>query len=180
MYKVAISTALALGLGIAAASTGNAAAVAPASGMQAALAQLDSVQLAQVIDKRVRVRPGGGVVRRYAPSSDRVVAWQGAPPLSAPAVARVMRGGVVGPGGGRVIRGGVVGRPAFVRSYRPWVRRPHFGTILGGIALGSILTVAAVGVAPAYAPAPDTCWYWADPVHDPGLLGLLLTVQPQN
>jgi len=75
-------------------------------------------------------------------------------------------------------RPGFVGRPgygggpgfyrgAYVRGYRPWYRRPYFGTIVGGIALGTILTAAAVGVAPA-APAPDLCWYWADPAQTTG------------
>jgi hypothetical protein len=73
-----------------------------------------------------------------------------------------------------VYRGGygVVGRPgiyrgAYVRGYRPWYRRPYFGTIVGGIALGTIITAAAIGVPPA-APAPDLCWYWADPSQTTG------------
>jgi hypothetical protein len=155
MLKVAITTALAFGLGLAAVGTGQAAAVAPTGGVRAALVQVDSVQLAQFVDKRVRVGPRGGVTSRTT-----VVGPRGG----------VARTTVVGPRGGVAVRRGavvrgpvVVGRPAFVRAYRPWYRRPHFGTVLGGIALGSILTVAAVGVAPAYAPAPDTCWYWADP-----------------
>jgi hypothetical protein len=163
MYKVAISTALALALGLAAVGSGHAAAVAPTAGMRAALAPLDTVELAQVIDKRVRVGPRGGVTTRTT--------------VVGPGSGVARRTTVVGPGGGVAVRRGavvgrpaavvgrpvVVGRPTFVRTYRPWYRRAHFGTIVGGIALGSILTVAAVGVAPAYAPAPDTCWYWADP-----------------
>ena len=69
--------------------------------------------------------------------------------------------GVVGPGR-------VVGGPRFVYGYRPWYRRPHFGTIIGGVALGTILTVAAVGAAPAVAPAPGLCWYWADEYQSQG------------
>ena len=57
----------------------------------------------------------------------------------------------------------VVGHAAFVRPYRPFYRRPWFGTVIGGVVLGTILTAAAVGVAPAYAPAPNLCWYWSDP-----------------
>ena len=49
-----------------------------------------------------------------------------------------------------------------VRPYRPFYRRPWFGTVVGGVALGTIATVAVVGAAPAAAPAPDLCWYWAD------------------
>jgi hypothetical protein len=40
-------------------------------------------------------------------------------------------------------------------------RRNHFGTIVGGIALGALLA----GSTYAYAerpPAPGLCWYWAD------------------
>jgi len=53
--------------------------------------------------------------------------------------------------------------PVFVRGYRPFYRRPWFGTVVGGVALGTIVTAAAIGAAPAYAPAPGLCWYWADP-----------------
>ena len=45
---------------------------------------------------------------------------------------------------------------------RPWVRRPYYGTIVAGIALGTLITVAAVGAVPPR-PAPNLCWYWADP-----------------
>jgi hypothetical protein len=47
---------------------------------------------------------------------------------------------------------------------RPWVRRPYFGTIVGGVALGALI---AVSVAPA-APAANLCWYWADPSQTQG------------
>jgi hypothetical protein len=46
-------------------------------------------------------------------------------------------------------------------AYRSWDRRPHYGTIIGGIALGALLA----GSAYAYAerpPGPGLCWYWAD------------------
>jgi hypothetical protein len=161
MFKVVIATALALGLGVATVTTGNAAALAPTAGVRAALAPIDTVELAQFVDKRVRVGPRGGAV---GPTT--VVGPRGAvgrTTVIGPRGGVARRTTVVGPRGGFVGGRTVVGRPAYVRSYRPWSRRPYFGTILGGIALGSILTVAAVGVAPAYAPAPDTCWYWADP-----------------
>lgn len=44
---------------------------------------------------------------------------------------------------------------------RPWYRRPHFGTIIGGIALGTIIGVTAYGLVPPR-PRPDLCWYWLD------------------
>jgi hypothetical protein len=50
---------------------------------------------------------------------------------------------------------------------RPWVRRPYYGRIIAGVALGTIVTVAAVGLIPRR-PAPDLCWYWADPYQNRG------------
>jgi hypothetical protein len=41
---------------------------------------------------------------------------------------------------------------------RPWVRRPYFGTVVGGVALGTLIAVTAVPPAPA----PGLCWYWTD------------------
>lgn len=61
-------------------------------------------------------------------------------------------------------------------GYRDWHRgyhagyyrrRPHYGTIVGGIALGALLA----GSAYAYAerpPGPGLCWYWADPYERRG------------
>ena len=47
---------------------------------------------------------------------------------------------------------------------RPWVRRPYFGTIVGGVALGALIAATAVPVAPA----DGLCWYWADPSQTQG------------
>lgn len=47
-----------------------------------------------------------------------------------------------------------------VRPYRHWNKRPYYGTVIGGVALGTILGAAAYS---AVAPAPNLCWYWADP-----------------
>jgi hypothetical protein len=52
-----------------------------------------------------------------------------------------------------------------VRPYRHWNKRPYYGTIIGGVAIGTILGAAAYS---AVAPAPNLCWY-----ADPRLLGLL-------
>jgi hypothetical protein len=57
------------------------------------------------------------------------------------------------------------GRPAW--GYRPWNRRPYYGTIIAGVALGSIIGVTAYGLAPR-APNPDLCWYWADEIQSQG------------
>jgi hypothetical protein len=161
--KSVMTAVLALGLSVAASSSGSAAsAPSTAAALSTALAADNPVQLAATAEFR-RVGPGPRVV---APRGRAVV----------PGRAVVVPGrAVVGPGravvvpGRAVVRPGYVGRPAyvgrpvFVRSYRPWYRRPYFGTIVGGVALGTILTAAAVGVAPAYPPADDLCWYWADP-----------------
>ena len=50
---------------------------------------------------------------------------------------------------------------------RPWVRRPYYGTIFAGVALGTLITVAAVGYVPPR-PHPDLCWYWANPEGETG------------
>jgi hypothetical protein len=60
---------------------------------------------------------------------------------------------------------GWAGRPYW--HGRPWVRRPYYGTIVAGVALGTLITVAAVGYVPRR-PAPDLCWYWADPYGQRG------------
>jgi hypothetical protein len=57
------------------------------------------------------------------------------------------------------------GRPYWFA--RPWVRRPYYGTIIAGVALGTLITVAAVGAVPPR-PAPNLCWYWADPYGNRG------------
>jgi hypothetical protein len=51
--------------------------------------------------------------------------------------------------------------------YRPWGHRPYYGRIIGGIALGTIIGVTAYGLIPPR-PAPDLCWYWADPYRSRG------------
>lgn len=48
-----------------------------------------------------------------------------------------------------------------VRPVRVWAPRPYYGTIIGGVALGTIIAVSAASVAPV-APAPNMCWYWVD------------------
>jgi hypothetical protein len=57
------------------------------------------------------------------------------------------------------------GRPYW--GYRSWARRPYYGTVVAGVVLGTIVTVAAVGMIPRR-PAPDLCWYWADPYRNRG------------
>jgi hypothetical protein len=62
----------------------------------------------------------------------------------------------------------VVGPGAvIVRPVRPWSRRPHYGLLIGGVALGTIIAVSAAGAVPT-PPAADMCWYWADPTRTRG------------
>ena len=49
-------------------------------------------------------------------------------------------------------------------TVRAWGRRPYYGTIVGGVALGSLIAVTAAPVAPA----PDLCWIWTTPAHTQG------------
>ena len=51
---------------------------------------------------------------------------------------------------------------AVVRPIRPWVARPYYGRIVAGVALGAVIVATTVAVVPV-APAPNLCWYWADP-----------------
>lgn len=55
-------------------------------------------------------------------------------------------------------------RPRY--AYRHWHHRPHYGRVVGGIALGALLA----GSVYAYSrpPAPGLCWYWADPYERHG------------
>jgi hypothetical protein len=48
-----------------------------------------------------------------------------------------------------------------VRPVRVWAPRPYYGTVIGGVALGTMIAVSAASVAPV-APAPNMCWYWVD------------------
>jgi len=52
-----------------------------------------------------------------------------------------------------------------VRPYRHWNKRPYYGTVIGGVALGTVLGAAAYNAA---APAPNLCWYWANPAMTQG------------
>jgi hypothetical protein len=94
----------------------------------------------QYVDKHWRPGPHGGPGPRVYPGWRGEPGWRGAPAWRGPP--------------------GWAGRPYWFG--RPWVRRPYYGTIIAGVALGTILTVAAIGAVPPR-PRPDLCWYWADP-----------------
>src|SRR5262245_11525726 len=145
MFKVAITATLALGLGLAGATASHAAVGALPAGLQAAAAPLDTVQRTEAVVRGARVAPRAVVV------SPRVVG----PRVVAPRALVGPRAVVVGRP--------VVGRAAFVRPYVPYYRRPWFGTVVAGVALGTIVAVSVAGAAPVAAPGPNLCWYWADP-----------------
>jgi len=52
-----------------------------------------------------------------------------------------------------------------VRPYRKWNNKGHYGRVIGGVAIGTVLGAAAYS---AMAPAPGLCWYWADPTMTQG------------
>ena len=57
----------------------------------------------------------------------------------------------------------VVGpRVAWGRGVRPVVARPYYGRIIAGVTLGALIAATAYAVIPPR-PAPNLCWYWADP-----------------
>ena len=56
--------------------------------------------------------------------------------------------------GNRVVHNRVVVRPV-----RPWVRRPYYGRVISGVALGTIIAASVVPIAPG----PNLCWYWNNP-----------------
>lgn len=45
-------------------------------------------------------------------------------------------------------------------GYRPWKRRNHYGTLLGGIVLGTIIAAGAANW--RRPPRDDLCWYWSN------------------
>jgi hypothetical protein len=57
-----------------------------------------------------------------------------------------------------------VGVGVGVGPVRPWARRPYFGTVVGGVALGTIVAATAIPVVPA----PGLCWYWTDATNTQG------------
>jgi len=97
-----------------------------------------------------------------APSPGQAAVY--APPASA-----TVQAGSVQPvqywRGGPGWHGRPYGRPYWYS--RPWARRPYYGTVVAGVVLGTLITVAAVGAVPRR-PAPDLCWYWADPYRNRG------------
>jgi hypothetical protein len=44
---------------------------------------------------------------------------------------------------------------------KPWYRKPYYGTIVAGVALGSVVAATAYGLSPT-SPSSNLCWNWAD------------------
>lgn len=58
----------------------------------------------------------------------------------------------------RTVRRTVVMAPVRpVPAVRPW----YWGSIVAGVTIGAIVTVAAVNAVPK-APSPELCWFWSD------------------
>jgi hypothetical protein len=53
------------------------------------------------------------------------------------------------------------------RPVRVWTPRPHYGAVVAGVTLGTIIVVSAAGAVPV-APSPTLCWYWTDPAMTGG------------
>jgi hypothetical protein len=71
-----------------------------------------------------------------------------------------------------VYRGDVAARGAYAFhgagvNVRPWVRQPHYGRWVGGVALGALTTAAIAGVIPAGG-GNGTCWYWSNSAQTRG------------
>jgi hypothetical protein len=178
MSKLAIAAAMI--------SFGICGFVAPSS--QAAIPSPMSPEVRAVLsaiepdtEQPILARIRGGGARVGAASRTRVAAGsRGVGAASRTRVAAGPRGGaasrttvVKGPRGNVAARrttvvggrGGVAARGvAVVRPVRPWVRRPYYGTVVAGIALGTV--IAATAVPPA--PSSEVCWYWSNSSHSRG------------
>jgi hypothetical protein len=163
MSKLSIAAAmLSAGICVLTAPSGQAAFQSPMSSEVRAVLSAVEADTEQPILARVR----GGGARVGAASHTRVAAGPRGVAASRTTVARGPRGNVaarrttVVGGRGAVAARGV----AVVRPVRPWVRRPYYGAIIGGVALGTIIAATTV---PA-APSSEVCWYWSNSSHTRG------------
>lgn len=56
--------------------------------------------------------------------------------------------------------------PHYVPHYRAWRHYPHYGAVVAGVTLGTVIVVAAA-TAPR-PPSSNLCWYWANSAHTKG------------
>ncbi len=77
------------------------------------------------------------------------------------------QGGAVatGPNGGTAYRAPApVYGTSTVYAVRPWVAAPYYGSVVAGVALGTII----VATTPPPPPSPALCWFWSSPTHTQG------------
>lgn len=67
---------------------------------------------------------------------------------------------------GGPVHGPTVRRTVVVRPYKPWVRRPYYGAVVAGVAVGTVIAVATATPPPA--PSPELCWYWSNSAQTRG------------
>jgi hypothetical protein len=113
-------------------------------------ALLDNVEVAwsQIAGNGRGARAHGGAVKRTTVTRRGSVAKRpvaGRPTVNRNTNVNVRRTNVT-----------VIGRPV-----RVWNARPHYGTIVAGVALGTLIGVAVANTAPT-PPAANLCWYWSD------------------
>jgi hypothetical protein len=153
---------LAAGICVLTAPSSQAAILSPMSSEVRDVLSAIEADTEQPILARVR----GGGARVGAASRTRVAVGPRGGAASRTTVVKGPRGNVAARrttvvGG----RGGVAARGvAVVRPVRPWVRRPYYGTVVAGVALGAV--IAATAVPPA--PSSDLCWYWSNSSHSRG------------
>ena len=73
-----------------------------------------------------------------------------------------------GPNGGTAYRapyaGGAVYGTDTVYAVRPWVATPYYGSVVAGVALGTIIAAST----PPPPPSPALCWFRSSPAHAQG------------
>jgi hypothetical protein len=163
MSKLSIAAVmLSAGICVLTAPSSQAAILSPMSPEVRAVLSAIEADTEQPILARLR----GGGARAGAASRTRVAAGHRGVAASRTTVVRGPHGNVAARrttvvGG----RGGVAARGvAVVRPVRPWVRRPYYGTVIAGVALGTI--IAATTIPPA--PSSEVCWYWSNSSHSRG------------
>jgi hypothetical protein len=163
MPKLSIAALmLSAGICVLTVPSSQAAILSPMSSEVRAVLSAIEADAEQPILARVR----GGGARVGAASRTRVAAGHRGVAASRTTVVRGPHGNVaarrttVVGGRGAVAARGV----AVVRPVRPWVRRPYYGTVIAGVALGTI--IAATTIPPA--PSSEVCWYWSNSSHSRG------------
>jgi hypothetical protein len=177
MSKLAIAAAM-ISFGICSFVTPSSQAAIPSPISSEVRAILSAIEPDTEQPILARIRGGGARVgaasrtrvaagpRGVAAGRTRVAAGSRGVAASRTAVVKGPRGNVaarrttvVGRRGGVAVRG-----VAVVRPVRPWVRRPYYGTVVAGVALGTV--IAATAAPPA--PSSEVCWYWSNSSHSQG------------